>query len=356
MFCTYMPNNNNNQIGNQNFKIRNSNNKNHSSTDIIYASFMSGRSTPSQQNCPYEDEVSCFDSNECIKKKNWCDSLVDCSDGSDESACSCKDRLSKARFCDGYADCPAGEDEIGCFGCGEFMFSCYYSRTEYHMANRSTVSMCYSSLEKCDGIANCLNGRDEIDCNIIMSENAETPSSFGVSYTEGLLYRNYKGEWFPVCNNAMKWAKEACKREIGLNTNQNPILKFVSKAVGGPFIEPSNHGVVQFPQSCQKQENNEISDHLVYVKCPEMMCGIPTPVNPKTLGRHRKSLDNVDRTKREKEEERIVGGGHSKPQQWPFIISIYRDGHFHCGGVIYNEEWVSIFCICIVISFLLIST
>lgn len=347
MFCTYMQNGgshqNSNLFGNQNFKLRNSNHKNHSTTDIIYASFfeVDGRSSPSQHNCAYADEVSCYGSNQCIKGKKWCDSVVDCADGSDESACSCKDRLAKPRICDGYADCPVGEDEIGCFGCAEFMFSCYYSVAEYHMANRSTISMCYSSLEKCDGIANCLNGRDEVDCNIIMSENAENPSTFGVSYTEGFLYRNHKGQWYPVCNNGMKWASEACQREIGLNTNESPILKFVSKAVSGPFIEPSKHSNVHFPQSCQKQENNAISDHLVYVKCPEMVCGIPTAVNPNPLRRHRKSLKLSNRRKREEEEERIVGGVLSKPQQWPFIISIFRDGHFHCGGVIYNEDWVS---------------
>lgn len=355
MFCTYMQNSgsnnqNNSPFGNQRFKLRNSNNGNHSSTDIIYASFFGmSRQSPTQQNCPSDDEVSCYESNQCIKGKKWCDSVVDCSDGSDESACSCKDRLARTRICDGYADCPVGEDEIGCFGCEEFMFSCYYTVAEYHLANRSKVSMCYSSLEKCDGIQNCLNGRDEVDCNIIMSESSENPSTFGVSYTEGLLYRNYKGEWYPVCNNGMKWANQACQRESGVHAIGNPILKFVAKSVSGPFIEPSKHGEVQFPQSCQKQENNVVSDHLVHVKCPEMVCGIPTAINPNPLRRHRKSLDTSSRRKREKEEERIVGGDHSKPQQWPFIIAIFRDGHFHCGGVIYTEEWVSSYIVLVIV-------
>lgn len=344
MFCTYMQNSQNNQniqFANQNFKMRQPDYGNHSSTDVIYASFsgLNRQSSETQQRCQLDGEVSCYGENQCILQSKWCDSIVDCSDGSDESACSCKNRLSKARICDGYADCPVGEDEVGCFECAEFMFSCYYSIEEFIEANRSTISMCYSSLEKCDGFNNCLNGKDEVDCNIIMSENLENPSTFGVSYTEGFLYRNYKGQWYPVCNNALKWADEACIREIGINTGSVPSLKFVPKSERGPFIEPSKFGGVQFPQSCQKQENNQISDHLVYVECPKMVCGISTPLNPNKLRKHRKSLDYI-RNKRE--HERIVGGIQSKPLQWPFIIAIFRDGHFHCGGIIHSEKWVNI--------------
>lgn len=36
-----------------------------------------------------------------------------------------------------------------------------------------------------------------------------------VSYTEGFLHRNYKGRWFPVCNEPLDWAKEACEAELG---------------------------------------------------------------------------------------------------------------------------------------------
>lgn len=26
--------------------------------------------------------------------------------------------------------------------------------------------------------------------------------------------------------------------------------------------------------------------------------------------------------------------------EFPFIVAIYKDGHFHCGGSIYDEHWV----------------
>lgn len=36
-----------------------------------------------------------------------------------------------------------------------------------------------------------------------------------VPHTEGLLYRNFRGRWYPVCKDAMDWAKEACETELG---------------------------------------------------------------------------------------------------------------------------------------------
>jgi len=60
--------------------------------------------------------MSCQDGSACVKHMHWCDGLIHCNDMSDESDCTCQDRLDKDRLCDGYFDCPQGEDELGCFG------------------------------------------------------------------------------------------------------------------------------------------------------------------------------------------------------------------------------------------------
>lgn len=66
-------------------------------------------------NCPI-NEQSCLDDSKCISVRHVCDNEVHCDDGSDETFCTCRERIAEIRLCDGYFDCPDGEDERGCFG------------------------------------------------------------------------------------------------------------------------------------------------------------------------------------------------------------------------------------------------
>lgn len=36
-------------------------------------------------------------------------------------------------------------------------------------------------------------------------------------------------------------------------------------------------------------------------------------------------------------QSRVVGGRASQPKAWPFLVIIYKDGNFHCGGVIISQ-------------------
>lgn len=65
--------------------------------------------------CPF-NTIQCRNGQNCILRSQWCDGQVDCSDASDETSCSCRDRIAQERLCDGYFDCPHGEDELGCLG------------------------------------------------------------------------------------------------------------------------------------------------------------------------------------------------------------------------------------------------
>lgn len=67
--------------------------------------------------CP-ANMIRCGDGGRCILRSQWCNGEVDCNDASDETTCSCRDRVSQERLCDGYFDCPHGEDELGCLGKG----------------------------------------------------------------------------------------------------------------------------------------------------------------------------------------------------------------------------------------------
>lgn len=125
--------------------------------------------TRSATSCPL-GEVPCRLSNQCIHPSKWCDQNVDCSDATDETQCTCLDRLTlkkKEKLCDGYIDCPDAADEVGCFGCDPSLISCYRDVDEYIDHNHQPF--CYSKLQRCDNVHDCFNGKDEEDCSRIVS-------------------------------------------------------------------------------------------------------------------------------------------------------------------------------------------
>lgn len=309
--------------------------------DIIYATYPnhafamnhSGR----HHHCD-AGKLTCFNTNQCVAKSSWCDSKVDCLDASDETACSCKARLAESRICDGFIDCPMGSDELGCFGCDKFQYSCYSSRKEFEENGGSANLMCYSSVEKCDGFSNCRNGKDEAECSMLV-RHVGGMLSYTVSSSEGILHRNYKGRWYPVCKNLNNWAMEACEMELG-KLKFEPFISIQSVNVPGPFIQSGGNRISPEPlfvETCQLDEMEKDDNHVVFVRCPPPSCG--TSKLTELVPIQRRESANSTRNKRD-EQERIVGGVDAKSMEFPFIVAIFKDGHFHCGGSIYNEFWV----------------
>lgn len=358
----FRTNGDDNNLGNNNQLID-------SDSGIIYASYanqmfaINNNTMGNFHNYCQNGTVPCFSTNQCIdmviynqlqhksslKKFNiffiyqdkWCDSKVDCLDASDETACKCKSRLKKSKICDGYPDCPMGSDEIGCFGCDKFEYSCFSTEEEYSNAKRSKFAMCYSILDKCDGIEHCLNGKDERDCTMIVRSLGHQ-LSYSVSYTEGILHRNFKGKWFPVCNNPYHWAKEACEAEVG-HLDVDPIISMRKGTIFGPFISPPADELSHpsFDETCPTGNFDGSKKPVVlYVKCPPVKCGTTMSKEASNAIPLRIRSETDEKMEIVESEQRIVGGNEAEPMSWPFIIAVYRDGRFHCGGVIYTEFWV----------------
>lgn len=138
-----------------------------------------------------------------------------------------------------------------------------------------------------------------------------------------------------------------------------PNITYRSGTLPSQFVQPHPNSMVS------DQSGPSFSDHctvdntpnaIVHVKCPPMQCGQATRPKVTPLLRIRDETDEphhrrkhksakAARTKRadaaQEEEVRIVGGMSAPPLVWPFIVGMYRDGTFHCGGVIHSELWVS---------------
>ncbi|XP_063702432.1 serine protease nudel [Culicoides brevitarsis] len=310
-----------------------------SETDIIYASFTT---KPVKNMTAFQERASvscrpgtiaCAGTGQCIETSKWCDSRINCLDSSDEVACSCKARLPFNRICDGVTDCPMGDDELGCNGCDKYSFTCYSSQDEYIASHGHGTSMCFTLNDRCDGIRNCFNGKDERDCNVIV-KNLGGYLSHQVSYSDGFLYRNFKGKWYPVCRNPALWAREACHAEVGRTDEAPRITSDQNAAVVGPFI--SNKG--------DALRDPVIEDHCnapTYVVCPQMKCGRVKSVHDSLHTKKKRRHTNTTITEnREKEHVSIVGGTDCAPHQWPFIVSIFKNGRHHCGGAIKSAQWI----------------
>lgn len=180
----------------------------------------------------------------------------------------------------------------------------------------------------------------------MLVKNPDHHLAYSSVHTSGILHRNWRGKWYPVCSRPDTWAMEVCDSELGTH-NLLPSISKQSSILTGPFI----HGPFErlqepgFSEVCE-MENNKNS--VIFVTCPAPKCGTSKlnemSVHKPTFIRNYNApnLFNIRYRRNDEPEGRIVGGVDSGPLDWPFIVVIYRNGHFHCGGTIYNEEWVKI--------------
>ncbi|XP_056642016.1 serine protease nudel-like [Diorhabda sublineata] len=295
------------------------------------------RSSETDIVCPIGYEA-CFDNSKCIPKYQFCDNEAQCDDGSDELACGCKERVGKLRTCDGYFDCPNGEDELGCFGCQKDEFSC----DDWSKLRKGT---CIPIEQRCDSITQCgITGKDEEDCTVLADNIGEQPFN-KISNSVGFLHRNFKGKWYPTCFGSELWATDVCKVESGpLTVFPRTHMAITNDKYDGPFINILPNKEISIVNVCVK-------DRAAFVECPALYCGMRlttrNPYRKQEVDTSAEQMLNelerfsIMRKKNlKRSDSRVVGGKPSQPTAWPWLVSIYRNGIFHCGGVLIHESWI----------------
>ncbi|GAB0088551.1 Serine protease nudel [Sergentomyia squamirostris] len=270
--------------------------------------------------CDEDGTISCRTGGQCIPTERWCDSEVDCMDASDELMCSCKERLNPKYVCDGYLDCPFGEDEMGCFRCEKNSFSCFDTPEDFEKHDGKTSDfLCFTTKDRCDGIDNCLTGKDERDCGIL-AQDFQSHSDFFSSNIKGILFINHEGAWYPVCGESIHWAENACP-SIDERSAQKFRTSFIDINLPGPFVNEKRSFDISddsFVPFC--------SGKILNVECEKMKCGMKFSAKPN-------KDDVVGST-------RVVGGLQAESLDWPFIVAIYKNGIFVCGGTIFTNHWI----------------
>ncbi|RZF43330.1 hypothetical protein LSTR_LSTR001591 [Laodelphax striatellus] len=208
-------------------------------------------------------QINCLDGG-CVPALAVCDGRVHCNDASDEMSCPCRKRVDKSRLCDKYFDCPNGEDELGCGHCPEKSFSCDdWSRDGTHTS-------CVLLEQRCDGIVNCPNAKDEADCSVLRS-TISRKESFSVPSSQGILHRNWQGNWYPACpdlrTGSSVWANTACSAEGGNSLPPKLEYMSVSHHYDGLFLTPIDDEHLALTNGCGK------SGIATFVTCADMECG-----------------------------------------------------------------------------------
>lgn len=139
---------------------------------------------------------------------------------------------------------------------------------------------------------------------------------------------------------------------------RRPVITYRSGSLPSQFIQPASHhsnidlSDPVFSDHCSIGNN---PNTILHVSCPSARCGLQyegalkSPLRVLQDGEEliggtveeNKMQPISSRLRRPRVAgEKIVGGEPCAPMQWPYVVGMYRDGSFHCGGIIQNELWI----------------
>lgn len=81
-----------------------------------------------------------------------------------------------------------------------------------------------------------------------------------------------------------------------------------------------------------------------FVECPTLECGLHLKLynsyRSQEIIQEMRLEITKDLTLNTSGDYRFISHSPSKSTAWPWIVTIYRNGVFHCSGVILNEFWI----------------
>lgn len=103
--------------------------------------------------------------------------------------------------------------------------------------------------------------------------------------------------------------------------------------------EGMGENIVSSPNLLQNTDSSE-------KKLEQGLINVTQNTNEYKVNRTDEKIDKLKlqiKTAKDKEkvgDARVVGGKPSQPTSWPWVVAIYRNGAFHCGGVLMSESWI----------------
>lgn len=109
----------------------------------------------------------------------------------------------------------------------------------------------------------------------------------------------------------------------------------------GKYIEETETDGLHLIDRCA------VEGTATFVQCPPLICGIRlkihNPYRPQEIETSNEIIEEAHSRNVHEEilgDARIVGGEGSQPAAWPWVVSVYKNGVFHCSGVVVSELWI----------------
>ncbi|XP_072662710.1 enteropeptidase isoform X2 [Canis lupus baileyi] len=166
---------------------------------------------------------------------------------------------------------------------------------------------CVPLVNLCDGLPHCKDGSDEAHCVRLFN---------GTRNNNGLVQFRILSRWHVACadNWTAQISNDVCQL-LGLGSGNSSMPIFSTGS--GPFVKlntaPNGSLILTPSEQC-------FQDSLILLQCNHKWCGnklVAREFSPK-----------------------IIGGNDAKEGAWPWVVSLYYNGHLLCGASLISNNWL----------------